>query len=112
MGVQSPMQCPPPLDNTYYLPSLAVKPELKDLIIELIAKTSDKWENVGILLGIEPGRLDAIKAVENQTVEECEAKCNGESYVSVSHAKIKLLGPIRIQLVAYLTDNYLHACSI
>ena len=44
---------------------LTVKPELKDLIKELLTKASDKWENIGILLGVEPGRLDAIKAAEN-----------------------------------------------
>ena len=45
---------------------IVVKAELKDLIKELLTKASDKWENMGILLGIEPGRLDAIKAAENQ----------------------------------------------
>ena len=44
---------------------LTVKPELKDLIKELLTKASDKWENIGILLGIEPGRLDTIKVAEN-----------------------------------------------
>ena len=42
-----------------------MKPELKDLIKELLTKASDKWENIGILLGIEPGRLNGIKASEN-----------------------------------------------
>ena len=42
-----------------------VKPELKDLVTELLSTVSDKWENIGILLGIEPGRLDAIKAAES-----------------------------------------------
>ena len=49
--------------NTHQTPT---KPELKDLIKELLTKSSDKWENIGILLGIEPGRLDAIKVAENQ----------------------------------------------
>ena len=54
--------------NYYSLYTLfiAVKPELKDLIKELLTKASDKWENIGILLGIEPGVLDAIKVAENQ----------------------------------------------
>ena len=50
---------------------LAVKPELKDLLKELYAKVSDKWEDIGILLGIEPGRLDAIKTAENHTAQSC-----------------------------------------
>ena len=50
---------------------LAVKPELKDLIKELYTKAADKWEDIGILLGIEPGRLDAIKTAENHTAQSC-----------------------------------------
>ena len=42
-----------------------MKPELKDLIKELLTKASDKWENIGILLGIESGVLDTIKVAEN-----------------------------------------------
>ena len=42
-----------------------VKPELKDLMTELLNTVSDKWENIGILLGIEPGKLDTIKAAES-----------------------------------------------
>ena len=42
-----------------------MKPELKDLVKELLTKASDKWENIGVLLGIETGILDAIKAAEN-----------------------------------------------
>ena len=43
-----------------------MKPELKDLFKELLTKAADKWGNIGILLGIELGRQDAIKATENQ----------------------------------------------
>ena len=48
-----------------------VKPELKDLLKELYTKAAGKWEDIGILLGIEPGRLDAIKTAENHTAQSC-----------------------------------------
>jgi hypothetical protein len=48
-----------------------VKPELKDLLKELYTKASDKWEDIGILLGIDPGRLDAIKTAENHIPQSC-----------------------------------------
>ena len=48
-----------------------MKPELKDLIKELYTRASDKWEDIGILLGIDPGRLDAIKSAENNTPQSC-----------------------------------------
>ena len=40
-------------------------PDLKDLFKELY-NTADKWEDIGILLGIQPGRLDAIKMSESK----------------------------------------------
>ena len=48
-----------------------MKPELKDLLKELYTKAADKWEDIGILLGIKPGRLDAIKTAENHTAQSC-----------------------------------------
>ena len=48
-----------------------MKPELKDLAKELYSTVSDKWEDIGILLGIEPGRLNAIKSAENHTAQSC-----------------------------------------
>ena len=48
-----------------------MKPELKDLLKELYTRASDKWEDIGILLGIDPGRLDAIKTAENHTAQSC-----------------------------------------
>ena len=52
-------------------PTILVKPELKDLLKELYATASDKWENIGILLGIKTGQLDAIKSAENQVPQNC-----------------------------------------
>jgi hypothetical protein len=48
-----------------------VKPELKDLLRELYTRASNKWMNIGILLGIDPGILDAIKTAENHTPQDC-----------------------------------------
>ena len=39
-------------------------PDLKDVFKELYI-TADKWENTGVLLGIQPGQLNAIKTAEN-----------------------------------------------
>jgi hypothetical protein len=47
------------------------KPELKDLAKELYSTVSNKWEDIGILLGIQPGRLDAIKTAENHIPQSC-----------------------------------------
>ena len=47
------------------------KLELKDLAKELYSMVSDKWEDIGILLGIEPGILVAIKTAENQVPQSC-----------------------------------------
>ena len=46
-----------------------MKPELKDLLKELYTKASE-WINIGVFLGIDPGKLDNIKA-ENHTVQDC-----------------------------------------
>ena len=50
---------------------LAVKPELKYLLRELYTKVADKWEDIGIFLGIETGTLDAIKTAENSKPQHC-----------------------------------------
>ena len=50
-------------------PTILVKPELKDLLKELYATSSDTWEDIGILLGIKTGQLDAIKTAENRTAQ-------------------------------------------
>ena len=41
------------------------KPELKDLLKELYTKVADKWEDIGILLGIKDGQLKAINAKDS-----------------------------------------------
>lgn len=43
------------------------KPELRQLIIELYPKVADKWEDIGIMLKIDSGKLDALKTTENCT---------------------------------------------
>lgn len=48
-----------------------VKPELKDLLKELYNKAGDLWEDIGILLGIDTGTLDAIKASQNHRSQNC-----------------------------------------
>ena len=48
----------------------AVKPKLKDLLRELYSKAS-KWMNIGVLLDIDTGRLDAIKTAENHAPDDC-----------------------------------------
>ena len=47
------------------------KPDLSDLIKELYTTVSDKWETIGLLLGIESSRLDIIKAEENHVPQSC-----------------------------------------
>ena len=44
---------------------------MKDLVKELYNTISNKWEDIGILLGIELGLLDSIKAAENQVPQSC-----------------------------------------
>ena len=58
------------MQATHFRP-VPVDPELKDLIKELYARASDKWEDIGILLGIESGKLDAIKAAESRVPQSC-----------------------------------------
>ena len=48
-----------------------MKPELKDLLKELYNKAGDLWEDIGILLGIDTGTLDAIKASQNHRSQSC-----------------------------------------
>ena len=47
------------------------KPELRQLIIELYPKVADKWEDIGIMLKIDSGKLDALKTTENRTSQAC-----------------------------------------
>ena len=56
-------------DDHEHNSTFAVKPELKDLLKELYTKASE-WINIGVLLDIDPGRLDNIKA-DNHTVQNC-----------------------------------------
>ena len=51
--------------------SRPMKPELRDLVKELYSTASDKWEDIGILIGIEPNVLDSIKKTENHTAQSC-----------------------------------------
>ena len=43
----------------------------QDLVKELYSTASDSWEDIGILLGIKPSKLDAIKTAENHTSQSC-----------------------------------------
>ena len=47
-----------------------IKPELRDVLKELYTKVADRWEDLGIFLGIESGKLDAINS-ENRQVQSC-----------------------------------------
>ena len=47
------------------------KPELKDLVKELYNKVSHAWKAIGIMLGLDPGVLDAIKTSENNVSQNC-----------------------------------------
>ena len=53
-----------------YNATFAVKPKLKDLLKELYNKAS-KWMNIGVLLDIDTGRLNAIKTAENHAPDDC-----------------------------------------
>ena len=46
----------------------AVRPQLKDLLMELRSEVAHEWEDLGIMLGIEPSTLDALKTTENRAV--------------------------------------------
>jgi hypothetical protein len=47
-----------------------VKPDLKDLLKELYTKASE-WFNIGVLLGIDAGKLSAIETAQNHTPQNC-----------------------------------------
>jgi hypothetical protein len=47
-----------------------VKLELNDLLKEL-CQVAYKWEDIGIQLDIETGKLDAIKTAENNVAQSC-----------------------------------------
>ena len=44
---------------------------MKDLLTELYTAVPQKWEEIGILLGIEPGKLDAVKMAEHHNPNKC-----------------------------------------
>jgi hypothetical protein len=48
-----------------------VKPELQDLLKELYTEVAHEWEGIGIILGRNPGKLDAIKTTENNRAQSC-----------------------------------------
>lgn len=41
-------------------------PQLKDILKELYTKVAVKWEDIGIMLGLESGMLEALKTQENK----------------------------------------------
>ena len=43
-------------------PMMTKPPKFSVLLKELLSKVSDKWENIGLLLDLEIGQLDAIKS--------------------------------------------------
>ena len=45
-------------------------PALKDLMKEL-NKVASKWENLGVMLGIDSGKLDTVKADHTRSCEDC-----------------------------------------
>jgi hypothetical protein len=47
------------------------KPELSTLLKELINKVDSKWENIGILLKIEPYRLESVRTAERNDPQNC-----------------------------------------
>ena len=54
----------------FVLLTFAVKPELKDLLKELYNKASE-WINIGVFLGVDTGRLNAIRIAENHIPQNC-----------------------------------------
>ena len=50
---------------------MPVQPELKDLVKELYSKAADKWEDIGILLGIKDGQLKKIKTDNSSNSSSC-----------------------------------------
>ena len=57
--------------HNVWLLGLLVKPELKDLLKELYTKVADKWEDIGVLLGIKDGQLKAIKSNDAKDSTSC-----------------------------------------
>ena len=47
------------------------KPELKDLLTELYMKVPSKWEDIGILLGIDDGHLKQIRSNNTSDSTAC-----------------------------------------
>ena len=56
------------IDYFYYY--ILDKPGLSTFLRELI-KVDSKWENIGILLEIEPHRLESIKIAEHHNTQNC-----------------------------------------
>ena len=55
-----------------FLTDGSVKPDLRDILKELYTTTAaDKWEDIGIMLGIKPSELDTIKSAENRIPQSC-----------------------------------------
>ena len=50
---------------------MPVQPELKDLVKELYSKAADKWEDIGILLGIKDGQLKKIRSDNSSDSSSC-----------------------------------------
>jgi hypothetical protein len=46
-------------------------PKLNVLFKELCQKVADKWENIGLLLDIEEGRLSKVKSDNNNISDNC-----------------------------------------
>ena len=58
--------------HSYHDCSLAgPRPELKHLLIELRSEVAHEWEDLGIMLNIEPGTLEAIKITESNKAQSC-----------------------------------------
>ena len=49
----------------------SVKPKLKDLLEELYTKAAGKWEDIGISLEIEDGKLEQIKTDNASDSRSC-----------------------------------------
>jgi hypothetical protein len=54
--------------NNYYA---GHRPVLKHLLIELRNEVAHEWEDLGIMLDIEPGTLEAIKITESNKAQSC-----------------------------------------
>ena len=51
--------------------SVKGKPQLGDLLRELCTKVSHQWQNIGIILKIDAGKLDDIKTSEKNISQSC-----------------------------------------